>query len=130
MTAAAADKKKRAALVRTSIQVPASVLDALAKRWPDRSLSERIRLALERHEGMMTDAEERTLEFRGTHGEIIAKALAGFTDDEWRGVMKALPQLLGDRNFVESLSGDDAEAIAGAAERVAILDAELAMRDK
>lgn len=33
-------------MVRTSVQIPRSVLDALALRWPTLSQSERIRMAL------------------------------------------------------------------------------------
>lgn len=89
-------KKAEDRLVRTSVQLPPEVLESLAKRWPGLTLSQQIRLALERHEYMMGKGPEllATQLLRDENLEAIAGALQDFSYRDFLLGCRAMPALV------------------------------------
>lgn len=82
-------------LVRTSVQLAQHILDALAMRWPELTQSEQIRLALERHEYMMSSRYlVGTDEIITKHANVLAGAIGDMNFTDFKLACRALPSLV------------------------------------
>lgn len=125
-----APKEKRP-LVRTSVQLPQDVLDALARRWPGLSTSECVRLALERHEYIMGRHPElvTTTTLLDENLETVAGALRDFGYTDFLIACRAMPSLVDEHARESGCSREQLDMIRGrieetaAAERLSVFDA-------
>lgn len=127
---------KREAMIRTSIQLPQPLLDALERRWPTLPVSERIRLALERHEYLMQTSLVGTSNAIEKHGDVLEAALHDFDFKDFKVASRAMPSLVEGylQDETHDLSDGDAENLvewiqeAETRERLHMLDAAIHQR--
>jgi hypothetical protein len=87
-------QQRGAPLVRTSIQLPQALLDDLERRWPSATLSQRIRMAIERHEFVMQVIQRGTTTILDEHLAAVSDALRDFELPDFKIACRAMPSLL------------------------------------
>jgi hypothetical protein len=130
--------KKRVPMVRTSVQLPQTLLDELESRWPTVPMSERIRLGLERHEFFMQMILKFTSSMIDKHIETVASALSEFDHVDFKVACRSMPSLIEAYLQEEDhpLTPEEAKSLtewiaeADVRERLHFLDAAVNERDR